>query len=48
MYVNQYELDVEAVEYFLDNPDELDDVLFAGLTTDEVLEIEASLLDDWW
>ena len=45
MYVNEYELSNEAVEYFLDNPDELNDVLFAGLTADEVSEMEASFLD---
>lgn len=45
MYINQYELSIEDVEYFLDNPDELEDVLFAGLTADEVSEMEASFLD---
>ena len=46
MYVNQYELDIEDVEYLLDNPDELEEVLFAGLTADEIVEMEASFLDE--
>lgn len=40
-----YDLDDEITNYDLDNINEADDVLFAGLTADEISEIEASFLD---
>lgn len=40
-----YDLDDEMSDYDLDSTNEVDDVLFAGLTANEILEIEASFLD---
>ena len=40
-----YDLDDKMTNYDLDNINETDDVLFAGLTADEISEIEASFLD---
>ena len=46
MYVNQIDLDLDDYEYLYDNIDELDDILFAGMTSDEVIELENQLLGE--
>ena len=46
MYVNQIELDLDDYEYLYDNIDELDDILFGGMTSHEV-ELENQLLGDF-
>ena len=47
MYVNQIELDLDDYEYLYDNIDELDDILFAGMTSNEAIELESQLLGDF-
>lgn len=46
MYV-QIDLDLDDYEYLYDNIDELDDILFGGMTSDEVIELESQLLGDF-
>lgn len=47
MYVNQIELDLDDYEYLYDNIDELDDILFGGMTSNEIIELENQLLGDF-
>ncbi len=47
MYVNQIEFDTDDYEYLYDNIDELDDILFGGMTSDEVIDLESQLLGDF-
>lgn len=43
MYVYDYELTSEEIEYFMDNEDELEEFLTSNLTVDEATELEISL-----
>lgn len=43
MYVYEYELSTEDVDYLLENEDELEDFLTSNLTIDEATELEISL-----
>lgn len=43
MYVCDYELNSEAVDYFLENENELEKFLTSNLTLNEAIEIELSL-----
>lgn len=43
MYVNNYELNEEDVNYLLENEDELEEFLASNLTVDEATELEISL-----
>lgn len=47
MYVNQMDLNLDDYEYLYDNIYELDDILFAGMTSNEVIELESQLLGDF-
>lgn len=43
MFVYDYEVNSEDVEYLLENEDELEDFLTSNLTVDEATELEISL-----
>ena len=43
MFVYDYEVNSEDVEYLLENEDELEDFLASNLTVDESTELEISL-----
>lgn len=43
MFVYNYELDEENIDYLLENEDELEEFLTATLTVDEATELEISL-----
>lgn len=43
MFVYNYELDEENINYLLENEDELEEFLTATLTVDEATELEISL-----
>lgn len=43
MFVYDYELETEDVDYLLQNEDELEEFLTANLTVDEATELEISL-----
>lgn len=43
MYVCEYELSTEDIDYLLDNEDELEDFLASNLTINEATELEISL-----
>jgi hypothetical protein len=43
MFVYDYEVNSEDVEYLLENEDELEDFLASNLTVDEATELEISL-----
>ena len=43
MYVNNYELNEEDVNYLLENEDELEEFLTSNLTIDEATELEVGL-----
>lgn len=43
MFVYDYEVNSEDVEYLLENEDELQDFLASNLTVDEATELEISL-----
>ena len=43
MYVNNYELNEEDVNYLLENEDELEEFLTSNLTIDEATELEIGL-----
>lgn len=43
MFVYDYEVNSEDVEYLLENEDELEDFLASNLTIDEATELEISL-----
>lgn len=47
MYVNQIDLNVDDYEYLYDNIDELDEILFGNMTSNEVIELESQLLGDF-
>lgn len=47
LYINQIKLDLDDYEYLYDNIDELDDILFGGMTSDEVIDLESQLLGDF-
>lgn len=43
MFVYDYEVNSEDIEYLLENEDELEDFLASNLTVDEATELEISL-----
>lgn len=43
MFVYNYELDEENIDYLLENEDELEKFLTSNLTIDEATELEISL-----
>lgn len=43
MFVYDYEVNSEDIEYLLENEDELEDFLASNLTIDEATELEISL-----
>lgn len=43
MFIYDYELTSEEIEYFMDNEDELEEFLTSNLTVDEATELEISL-----
>ena len=43
MYVCEYELSTEDVDYLLDNEEELEEFLTSNLTVDEATELEIGL-----
>lgn len=43
MFVYDYELDKENIDYFLENEDELEEFLTSNLTIDEATELEIGL-----
>ena len=43
MFVYNYELDKENIDYFLENEDELEEFLTSNLTINEATELEIGL-----
>lgn len=43
MYICEYELSTEDVDYLLENEDELEEFLTSNLTVDEATELEIGL-----
>lgn len=43
MYICEYELSTEDVDYLLDNEEELEEFLTSNLTVDEATELEIGL-----
>ena len=43
MFVYDYELETEDIEYLMENEDELEEFLASNLTIDEATELEISL-----
>lgn len=43
MFVYDYELDKENIDYFLENEDELEEFLTSNLTINEATELEIGL-----
>ena len=43
MFVYDYDLDKENIDYFLENEDELEEFLTSNLTIDEATELEIGL-----
>lgn len=43
MFVYDYELDEENIDYFLENEDELEEFLTSNLTINEATELEIGL-----